>query len=141
MLGEWFVKTKFQLLIDNLVKILEDDGLLESCDLTNESETRSSTSTPLTVSDALPFVPPTVELSTSTLPSLPSTHLGKNVYSCCTEKDKGPKVVCSNMNCLISVCNTSCVKPPRVRFGKIWRCKPCADLAKKNKSIVDKKKQ
>ena len=127
MIAEWFVKTKYQPTITNPVQILDDSEFLEENELQQEPE-----STPIV--ESIP------NERNADVMSQPSTSRQTHMYSCCIGGggDKGPTVVCSNIDCLISVYHKSCVKPPRKRFGKTWKCKPCADTEKKRKRAITK---
>ena len=130
MLAEWFVKTKYQP-ITTSIEILEEDDTTEDAEVTQEREgSNHGTLLPISLGISNLLGESSTDLSE---PSTSNTSPnGTTLYSCCREVEgTGPTVVCSNNDCLISVYHRSCVKPPRVRFGKTWKCKSCADLMKK----------
>lgn len=143
MLAEWFVKTNYQPTIINPVEILEDGELNEyEPDERPQPPGPDSTNEGLSSAVVTLVDPPLASLpNTRSIDGIPSasTNRPTTMYSCCPDgTGTGPTVVCSNIDCLIGVYHKSCLNPPRKRFGKTWKCKPCADLANKRKRSIAK---
>lgn len=87
MFAEWFVKTKFQPIINNQVEILENDDIFENVEVSQESEQGSfGTILPeMATSRGVNVVEPTIaELGSNDLTS--TFHQDLRNFNCCLNK-------------------------------------------------------